>query len=162
MKISMIAAMANDNVIGKNNDLPWKGKLPADMSFFIKHTKEKPVIMGRKTFDSIGKPLPNRLNIIVSSNKSLKIEGAIVVNSISDALITAQGHDEVMVIGGTNIYEQCLKVADRLYITEIELNVQGGDAKFPEIDESWSLVESVLNEKDEVNLYNYSFNIYER
>ena len=158
----MISAMAKDNVIGKDNELPWAGELPADMSFFIKNTKHKPVIMGRKTFDSIGRPLPNRINILLTSNKDLKIDGVIVVNSIDDALKVAADYDEVMVIGGTNIYSQFIGLANKLYITNIDYTVIGGDSIFPEIDESLSESFSEFNAKDEKNKYDYTFKIYEK
>jgi dihydrofolate reductase len=162
MNISMISAMAKDNVIGKENNLPWAGDLPADMSFFIKNTKGKPVIMGRKTFDSIGRPLPNRINILLTSNKYLEIDGVVVVNSIEEALKVASNHDEVMVIGGTNIYGQFMGLANKLYVTDIEHTVIGGDSVFPEIDESWSESFSEFNAKDDKNKYDYTFRVYEK
>lgn len=162
MLISMISAMAQDNVIGKNNELPWAGELPADMAFFIKNTKSKPVIMGRKTFESIGRPLPNRTNIIITSNKDLKINGVIVVHSIEDALEEASDYDEVMIIGGTNIYKQFIGSANKLYITDIDCTVENSDSVFPKIDESWTEISSDFHKKDEKNKYDYTFRIYKK
>lgn len=162
MIVSMIAAMARNNIIGKDNDLPWAGQLPADMSFFIKNTKGKPVVMGRKTFDSIGKPLPNRLNIVITRDTELLIDGVIVVNSVEAAIEAAGDAEELMIIGGTNIYNQFIPVADRLYITDIDMNVIDGDATFPEIDSAWKIASTENHQKDEKNHFDYSFKIYEK
>lgn len=131
MKISMITAMANGRVIGKDNKMPWH--LPEDLQHFKRVTIGKPVLMGRKTFESIGRPLPGRQNIVISRDNELTIPGVIVVNSIAEALFTAWGNDELVVIGGAKLYEQMLPMADRLYLTKIDIDV-GGDAFFPYFD----------------------------
>lgn len=161
MKISLIAAMTKNNVIGSNNDIPWMGKLPADMSFFVKNTKGKPVLMGRKTFDSIGKALPNRRNIVVSRNKDLKIDGVEVVSSIEDGISLLSDYEEIMIIGGSLIYEQSLVFANKIYLTIIDSDVDG-DAFFPKIGNDWALIDSESHKKDNLNLFNYCFNIYEK
>lgn len=137
MKIALIAAMAANRVIGAENRLPWH--LPEDLKRFKNLTSGHPIIMGRKTFESLGRPLPNRLNIVVSRQKDLVLTGAVVVPSLEDAYATARQHIidqkpdyEVFVIGGAEIYAQALTNADRIYLTLIEREVQG-DAHFPEI-----------------------------
>ena len=115
MIISMIAAMANNRVIGKDNQMPWH--LPADFAWFKRSTMGKPVVMGRKTYDSIGRPLPGRLNIVISRDANLEIEGVTTVTSIEKALELVSDVEEVMIIGGGSIYESCLPKADKLYLT---------------------------------------------
>src|SRR5579872_5199461 len=116
MNISLIAAMSQNGVIGQNNKLPWH--IPEELKYFKSKTLNKPVIMGRKTFESMGcKPLPNRINIILTKEKSFEAKGCIVVHSIEEALKTVKGYEEVMVIGGANIYEQFLPLASCLYLT---------------------------------------------
>src|SRR3989338_1455338 len=131
MIISLIAAMGRRRVIGKGNSLPWK--LPADMERFKKLTSGKPVIMGRKTFESIGKPLLNRKNIILTRDKTYKAEGCIVVHASQDALKAANGAPEAVVIGGAQIYKEFLPMANRMYLTFIDEDFEG-DAYFPEFD----------------------------
>ena len=131
MIISLIAAMGRRRVIGKGNSLPWK--LPADMERFKKLTSGKPVIMGRKTFESIGKPLRNRKNIILTRDKTYKAEGFIVVHASQDALKAANGAPEAVVIGGAQIYKEFLPMANRMYLTFIDEDFEG-DAYFPEFD----------------------------
>lgn len=161
MFISMIAAMTRDRVIGINNTLPWK--LPADMQWFRQQTMGKPIIMGRKTFESFGaKPLPGRQNIIITRDQDYQAEGCDVVHSIDDALTVATSAEEVMVIGGASFYEQMLPQAQRLYLTFVEADVEG-DAWFPEFSLSeWNERKRVDNVADEKNPYAYSFVIYER
>ena len=129
MIISMIVAMAHDRVIGLDNKMPWH--LPADLQHFKKTTLGKPVIMGRKTYDSIGRALPGRLNIVVSRDSSLNIAGVTCVTSVEQALAAAEGVEEVMIIGGATIYEHFLSVANRLYLTFIDLETKG-DTRFPD------------------------------
>lgn len=156
MKISMIVAMANKRVIGLNNKMPWH--LPADLQHFKKTTLGKPVIMGRKTYDSIGRPLPGRLNIVVSRDVNLLIPGVTCVTSVEQALIAAAGVDEVMIIGGATIYEQFLKVANHLYLTFIDLDTIG-DTYFPDYlnDGQWLEIENEQHVSDEKNAYNFKF-----
>lgn len=138
--VVLIAALSQNRCIGRHNMLPWK--LPGDLAYFRETTWGKPVIMGRKTWESLGKPLPGRTNIVVTRQADFAPEGARVVTSINDALTLAQsialvdGVDEVMVIGGGEIFAQTLDKADKLYLTEVHAHVDG-DAFFPEVDMSW-------------------------
>jgi dihydrofolate reductase len=154
--ISLIAAMAKQRVIGKDNQMPWH--MPADLAHFRQVTTGKPVIMGRKTFDSIGRLLPGRRNIIIS--RQAKPEGiqADWVHSIEQALALVVGIDEVMIIGGGELYKLALPLADRLYITEIDLEV-AGDAFFPDFHAqgTWDLIEEHIHQADEKNPHNYKF-----
>ena len=160
-KIALIAAMTDDRVIGIDNRLPWK--LPADMKWFRRHTLGKPIVMGRKTFESFGgKPLPERLNIVITRDRDYRAEGAVVVHDIDEALAAAGDAEEVMIIGGASFYEQMLPRADRLYLTFVHADVEG-DAWFPEFDRSqWREVYREDHEADEKNPYAYSFVILER
>ncbi|OED72889.1 diacylglycerol kinase [Vibrio splendidus ZS-139] len=159
MIISMIAAMADNRVIGKDNQMPWH--LPADFAWFKRSTMGKPVVMGRKTYDSIGRPLPGRLNVVISRDESLKIEGVTTVTSIELALELLSDVDEVMIIGGGSIYESCLPKADKLYLTYIDLAVDG-DTQFPEWGEGWKQSFSETYQSDEKNKHNMEFVILER
>jgi dihydrofolate reductase len=160
MIISIVVAIANNWVIGRNNALPWN--LPADMEHFRKLTSGKPVIVGQKTYESIGKPLPGRTNIIITLNKNYTANGCLIVHSIEESLAAAKDFEEVMVIGGASIYEQFLPLADRLYLTLIDANIEG-DTFFPEFDYSdWNEVERVKNEPDKENIYPYTFLTLER
>ena len=144
MKLAMIAAMAKNRIIGADNDMPWH--LPADLKHFKSVTMGKAVIMGRKTYESIGKPLPNRLNIVLTRDKSFQAEGAVVVHSREEALETAMGSDDVMICGGTDIYKMFIENADYLYITEVKMSIDDGTAMFPEIDKNiWKETSRVEN-----------------
>lgn len=135
----MIAAVAENNAIGINNKMPWY--LPGDLRYFKAVTMGKPIIMGRKTFDSLRKPLPGRTNIVITRDDDWHHEGVKVVHSLDEALALAEdialinGNDEVMVIGGAQIYKQALDKADRLYLTKVYQSFEG-DAFFPDINES--------------------------
>ena len=133
MSVSIIAAVGKNLELGKGNDLIWRFK--EDMKFFKETTTGSTVIMGRKTFESLPRALPNRRNIVVSKNKSFKAEGAEVVSSIKEALELA-GDDNIFVIGGAKIYEQFLSVADKLYLTEIDAECSDADVYFPEFDKN--------------------------
>jgi len=153
--ISLIAAMASNRVIGINNTLPWH--LPADFKHFKAVTMGKPILMGRKTYESIGRPLPGRTNIIITNNPSYVAEGCHVVNSIEQALTLTEDDAEVMVIGGASFYQQTLPIAQRIYLTIIHHDFEG-DAHFVEVDESiWREIERVDCQPDEKNCYPYSF-----
>jgi dihydrofolate reductase len=157
--ISYIVAMDKNRTIGKDNQLPWH--LPADLKFFKRVTMGHPIIMGRKTYESIGKPLPGRENIVVTRNQEYMLEGCTVIHSV-EALIkfAEEKKEEVFVIGGAELFKATFSNADRLYITMIE---HEGDTFFPEFKESdWKLVSQEKGPKDEKNPYDYSFNIYER
>lgn len=155
-KISMIAAMANDRIIGKDNDMPWH--LPADLQHFKKVTLGKPVIMGRKTFDSIGRPLPGRQNIVVTRNSEWRHDNVQVVASPELALELVSDLEEVMIIGGGNIYQQFLPQCQKLHLTFIDLKVDG-DTQFPDWCEvgDWKTVSTEDHFSDEKNPHNYQF-----
>ncbi len=160
MKISLIAAMADNRVIGIDNSLPWN--LPADMKWFRQNTLGKPIMMGRKTFDSIGKALPGRRNIVVTRDESFVAKGCDVVHDIESGLALLSDVDELMVIGGASFYEQTLLKADRLYLTLVHTEIEG-DAWFPEVDFSqWTEISREEHEADEKNEFNYSFIIFDR
>jgi len=160
MIISFIAAMGKNRVIGKDNSLPWK--LPADMRHFHDLTLGKPIIMGRKTYESIGKPLPNRTNIIITRDQNYNAEGCIVVHSIDEALKASEGNEEVMVIGGAQIYKEILPKANKMYLTIIDADFEG-DAFFPEYNiEEWEETAYEEHERDAENQYDYRFLTMER
>ncbi|MEZ5570507.1 MAG: dihydrofolate reductase [Halioglobus sp.] len=164
--LAIIVAAADNGVIGKGNALPWH--LPDDLRHFKRVTMGKPVLMGRKTYDSIGRPLPGRANIVVTHNPHFQPPGVNVVRSLDEALdlgrqIASIGPvDEVVVIGGAEIYRAALPLADRLYFTEVHANVEG-DAQLPPID--WSCWREVSRERHaacDPNPYDFSFVQYER
>lgn len=166
MTLSVIVAAARNGVIGRNNALPWH--LPEDLRYFRRVTMGKPVVMGRKTFESIGRPLPGRTNIVVTRQAGYAPEGARVVASLAEALALAEdialidGTEELMVIGGAEIYREALPLATRLYLTEVHADVEG-DAFLPPID--WVQWREVARERHDAggsNPYPYSFVIYER
>ncbi len=159
MKISMIAAMAKDRVIGNDNAMPWH--LPADFAWFKQHTLNKPVIMGRKTFESIGKPLPNRRNIVVSRQTHSSTESLEYVESIEQALALINGVEEVMIIGGGTIYQACLPYASRLYLTFIDANIEG-DTRFPEWGDGWEETHTETYAGDEKNVHAMRFVILDK
>ena len=158
-KLSMIAAMAENRVIGVSNQLPWD--MPADLAHFKQLTLGKPVLMGYNTFRSIGRPLPKRVNIVLSK-EPLPDEGIVVVDSIDNAIRAAGPVDEAMVIGGASIYAQFLPLADRIYLTVIHAE-PAGDAFFPELDGSqWRVVAREEHTKDDRNEFDYTFLTYDR
>jgi len=169
MRLSLIAAMADNRVIGINNSLPWK--LPSDMRWFRQHTLGKPVIMGRKTFESFGgRTLPERTNIVITRDANYTAEGAVVVNSIEQALdearsVVAESCDdngEAMIIGGASFYEQMLDKVDRMYLTFVDANIDG-DAWFPEYNPAlWQQVERIDVAVDEKNTFAHHFVIFDR
>jgi dihydrofolate reductase len=147
--ISMIVARSRNHVIGRDNQMPWK--ISADLQFFKKVTMGHPVIMGRKTWESIGRPLPGRRNIVVSRNADLKLNGAEVVNSLDAALATLNEFTRVFVIGGEQLFTQAFPKADRLYITEIDIDVDGGDTFFEVPNQSeWKEIERTPASEDEI------------
>ena len=152
----MIAAMANNRVIGLDNKMPWH--LPADLQHFKAVTTGKPVIMGRKTFESIGRPLPGRRNIIITRNTEYKAEGIETVTSPEAALNLVCDVEEVMIIGGGNVYQQFLTQAERLYLTFIDLDVEG-DTQFPDYQAiaNWEVKEEQVKQPDEKNKHSYKF-----
>ena len=157
--ISLIAALAADRIIGMENAMPWD--LPADLAWFKRNTLKKPVIMGRLTFESIGRPLPGRLNIVVSSQPGTT-EGVTWVTSLDEAFQAAGDAEEIMVIGGGRVYEQMLKRADRLYLTHIDAEVEG-DTQFPDYEpDEWQSTFSEFHDADEQNSHSYCFEILDR
>lgn len=151
MIISLIAAMDRNQLIGNNNQLPWH--LPADFAHFKKVTMGKPIVMGRKTFESIGKPLPGRKNIVLTRNPELKFDGVDCVKDFSHAVSLVTDAEEIMIIGGSAIYEMLLPEANRMYLTYVDAEFTG-DAWFPEFDKKqWFEKEVVEHPVDEKNLY---------
>ncbi|MFD3299545.1 dihydrofolate reductase [Aquipseudomonas alcaligenes] len=153
LPLCLIAALAQNRVIGRDNQLPWH--LPADLKHFKAKTLGKPIIMGRKTWDSLGRPLPGRLNLVVSRQAGLQLEGAEVFPSLDAAIVRAdawareQGVDELMLIGGAQLYEQGLALAERLYLTRVALQPEG-DACFPVFaEEAWRCCECEEHEAGE-------------
>jgi dihydrofolate reductase len=162
MIVSLIVAVAENGVIGKDNALPWR--LSSDLKRFKKITMSKPIIMGRKTHESIGKPLPGRTNIVVTRNPNYDAEGCLVVDSFEAAVIAAQatGADEAFVIGGAALYEAALPLASRIYLTEVHCACDG-DAWFPPWDRGeWHESHREEVSSDEVNQYATTFQILQR
>jgi len=157
--ISLIVAAAENNAIGKNNQLLWH--LPNDLRFFKQTTSGHPIIMGRKTYESVGKPLPNRRNIIVTRQSGYTVDGAEVVHSLEEALARCDG-DEVFIVGGADIYRQAMPIAKRIYLTRVHADVEG-DSYFPELDDAeWTLVSAAYHASDERHALGYTFMRYER
>jgi dihydrofolate reductase len=158
--LSLVSAMDSNRLIGRANALPWH--LPADLAFFKRTTMGKPIIMGRKTFTSIGRALPGRQNIVITGNTGFKATGCDIASSIEQAISLAENTDEVMLIGGASLYEQTINVADSIYLTLIH-EVFSGDTWFPEIKpELWKQASREDFEADENNPYPYSFIKYVR
>lgn len=157
--ISLLVAHDANRVIGKDNDLPWY--IPEDLAYFKKMTMGKAMVMGRKTFDSIGKPLPGRQSIIVTRNSDYTADGAIVVYDLTEAIEKAKEFgDEVMIIGGAEIFRQSMDIADRLYITYIDKQFEG-DTFFPEYRSEWTVVSSSETTVTDDQIP-YQFLVYER
>ena len=166
MKLALIAAYSQNRVVGNDNKLPWH--LPEDLQYFKRCTSGKAIIMGRKTFDSIGRPLPNRTNIVITRNEAFQAEGVKVVSSLAQAIELAaavnevNGVEEVMIIGGATIYELALPLADRLYLTHVHANIEG-DAYFPQVDFSgWYETQRSDYSASDNNPYDYSFVVYDK
>lgn len=160
MNVSVIVAVSRNQVIGKENQLIWK--LSADLKRFKALTTGHTIIMGRKTFDSIGKPLPNRTSIVITRQQDYKIDGCIVVNSLEEALEKAADQEEVFIIGGGTIYKEALPKANKLYYTKVHKNFEG-DTFFPVLDlKEWESVNREDCMPDEKNEYAYSFIDYKR
>lgn len=158
--ISIVVAASSNNVIGNKGALPWK--ISDDLKHFKALTMGRPIVMGRLTYESIGRPLPGRQNIIISRQADFMAEGCDVVASPAEALRMSGDADEVMVIGGSQIYALFLPKATRLYVTRVHCEIDG-DAYFPEIDaDEWSLLASEQRPASTANEYAFSFNCYER
>ncbi len=160
MRIALIVAMAENRVIGRNNTLPWH--LSADLKHFRKLTTGKPIIMGRRTHESIGRPLPERTNIVITRDRHFRSAGCLVVHSVDEALQAAGDADEVMVMGGAQLYEQMLERADRIYLTRVHAEVEG-DTWFPALDDAqWCETACESFSADERNDHDYSFVVLDR
>ena len=167
MRLALIVAQGLNRVIGNDNKLPWY--LPEDLRYFKEVTMGKPIIMGRKTFESIGKPLPGRLNIVITRDSNWSAEGVKVVSGLGDAIEVGEGQalidgvEEAVIIGGAQIYAQSLSIVDRLYLTQVEAEPEG-EAYFPEIDYSqWQeLGRQSFPAGDQPNRYPYAFIVYDR
>lgn len=160
MLISLIVAASRNNVIGKNNQLLWS--LPNDMKFFKNTTWAMPVLMGRKTYESLGKPLPGRLNIVITRQTDWKPKGATVAHSLDDAIKMAAAADykETFVIGGGEIFKEAMAVADKIYMTRVDTELEG-DAFFPVIDTTkWEMVSEDSRAADAKHVYAYHFQVW--
>lgn len=158
---TIVVAMGEKNEIGSGNQLLWH--LPKDLKHFKDLTSGHPIIMGRKTYESIGKALPNRTNIVVSRKKNWFQEGVLIVGSLKEAVKFAKKIDEnIFIIGGGNVYEQTMEIADRLEVTLVKANLEA-DTYFPKISEKiWKKTEEICHEKDEKNQYDFCFQTYEK
>ncbi|MEN8175609.1 MAG: dihydrofolate reductase [Pseudomonadota bacterium] len=156
----MVAAMARNRVIGRNNQLPWR--LPADLRHFKQLTLGKPIVMGRRTWESLPGLLPDRAHIVITRNPDYRAQGATLATSLEEAIEAAGPVSEIMVVGGADIYRQALEMADRVYLTIIEEDFLG-DARFPPLDgTTWKSTASELHAADDKNPWPYRFVIYER
>ena len=164
MVLSFIVAASDNNAIGRHNQLPWH--LPEDLKFFKRTTLGKPVIMGRKTFESLGKPLPGRLNIVLSQKGDIVLpEGVLLYKELAEAIekVETEAADEAFIIGGGKIFELAMPVVDRMYITRVHTTINDADAFFPVIDHShWKLVSDEAHDTDEKHKFAYTFQKYER
>ena len=162
MNITLVVAASQNNAIGKDNKLLWH--LPKDMRFFKNTTRAMPVLMGRKTFESMGsKLLPGRMNIILTTQKGLNIDGAHIVNSILAGieLATNNNYKELMVIGGGQIYDLALPMANKIWFTRVHTNIEG-DTYFPTLDKTWNLSSVESHQADEKHLYSFDFECWQR
>ena len=162
MILSLVVAASTNNAIGLHNQLLWR--LPNDTKFFKNITWAMPVIMGRKTLESLGKPLPGRLNIVITRQKGWTTEGVIVVNSLQDAVnaATAAHYKESFVIGGGEIYKEAILVADKIYITRVDVTIDG-DTYFPVIDPlKWEMISEESFTKDNKHAYDYHFQLWKK
>ncbi len=164
MILSFIVAVSENNAIGKGNALPWH--LPEDLKCFKRTTLGKPVLMGRKTYESLGRPLPGRLNIVVSGNKELELpDGVLLYNDINAAVERMQHEtaEEGFIIGGGKIFEETMALADRMYITRVHTTIPDADVFFPDVDHThWKLVWEEKHNADEKHKYSFDFQQYER
>ncbi|MEE1943654.1 dihydrofolate reductase [Pedobacter sp. KR3-3] len=159
-QLSIVVAIAENRAIGKNNQLLWH--LPADLKHFKQITSGHTIIMGRKTYDSIGKPLPNRRNIVITRQNGLQLEGVEVVNSLSEALALCTAENEVFVIGGAEIYKAALPLTQKIYLTTVHQSFEA-DAFFPEINANeWAETEKESHSPDEKNALSYTFSTLQR
>jgi dihydrofolate reductase len=164
MILSFIVAVSENNAIGRDNNLPWN--LPEDLKFFKRTTMGKPVVMGRKTYEALGRPLPGRQNIVLSRQKDLALpEGVLLFDNVQDSVAWLEKGDfeEVFIIGGGIIFEQALPIAERLYITRVHTTIPDADAFFPDIDHThWKLTWEEPHNADEKHAYAFTFQQFER
>ena len=160
MTLSLICAASANGVIGMDNRLPWR--LPADLARFKKLTMGHPILMGRKTFESIGKPLPGRTNLVVTRQADFKACGCLVAHSLQEALQRCENEEQVFVIGGETLYREALPLADRIYLTRIHRDFEGDRFLFPIDQAIWAQTSREDHEADPENPYAYSFIIYEQ
>lgn len=159
-KLSLIVAMARNRTIGVNNTLPWR--CPEDLKHFKALTMGHHMIMGRRTFDSIGKPLPGRTTVVVTRNNDLVAEGCVIAHSLKEAITACAGDEEIFIVGGADLYRQAIPLVDRMYITEIQQDV-AGDAYFPEFDmAAWQEVARERHSQFEPQPLEYHFVTYQR
>lgn len=159
--LELVVAVAENDVIGRGNQLPWH--LPADLRHFKSLTLGKPVLMGRKTYESIGKALPGRTNIVLSRSQGFAPGDCVVVRTLDDARIAAGAHSALMVIGGADIYRQCLPLAGRIHLTVVHTSIEDGDTVFAGWrGAEWSEASCERHESDDKNAYAYSFIVLER
>ena len=163
MILSAIVAIDKNGVIGKDDDIPWH--LPADLKYFKRRTLNHHIIMGRKTFESIGRPLPKRTNVVVTRNPFFVASNCLVAGSLQEAIDLARNNaeEEAFIIGGGTVYEQAMPFIDRLYVTEVDTVVEGGEVYFPKLDPNiWVEVSSEAHQPDEKNPHAYTFKLLER
>ncbi len=160
VRLSIVAALTQDHVIGNQGQLPWR--LPNDLRRFRELTLGKPVLMGHTTYRSIGRPLPERTNLVLTRQSSLHIDGCLVVHSLEEALQKISGDEELMIVGGAHVYQSCLPLCHRMYLTIIEASIKG-DCFFPPwIDAEWQEIERIPQPIDEKNPLPHTFVTYER
>ncbi|HVL09627.1 MAG TPA: dihydrofolate reductase [Burkholderiaceae bacterium] len=158
--LTLIVAKSRNHVIGRDNTLPWR--LPEDLAHFRRTTMGAPILMGRKTYDSIGRPLPGRRNIVISRNQDLVIEGCEVAHSLEDAQLMCMGTEEIFLVGGAQLYAEALPSADRLIVTEVDIDIDG-DAFFPPIDPTvWRETARETHQAAPPNTFSFAFVTYER
>lgn len=160
-KVTFIVAAAENNAIGKGNQMPWH--LPNDFKYFKAKTMDHSIVMGRKTFESIGKALPGRRNIVISRQPQFRAEEVDVANSIQAVINYCRDEQEIFIIGGAEIYKQFLPIADEVLLTRVHTNIPDADAYFPELPENeWELVSQDAHQKDEKHKFDYTFEVYKR
>jgi dihydrofolate reductase len=162
MMVSIVVAADENNGIGKANKLPWR--LSADLKHFKKITTGHHIIMGRNTYESIGKPLPERTNIVITSNKMFSAEGIVVMPGLHEAIdfVKSKLENECMIIGGAQIYKQAISISNRIYLTRVH-TVCDCDVFFPAIDQdAWKLISTIRHSADDKNEFDYSFEVYEK
>jgi dihydrofolate reductase len=165
MSVSLIAAIGKNNELGKGNDLLWR--LPSDQKYFHEITSGHIVIMGRKTFESIGRVLPNRKNIVITHNINYKADkNAVIVHSLNEALDSAKNSmsksQEIFIVGGAQIYKQALPLADKLYVTHIDAEDEAADTFFPTVNSDWKEIYREAHEADQENIFGYTFVNYQK